>query len=696
MSVVQSLPFKDVFRGVPLIRDAGDALRRWRRTRALNRSGGASRLSLALLGLVLFFFAAFGWALWYLQARTTGDQLSISTIAALAQQDRVVTATFLDEDARIGGYYLVNPNAKAVNVPADTKLEDNPNFRSYWVSIRANGSDTQALYQALLQPGTMVAVDSQPGKQVVRLLATFLLPLLILATLFAFLFTLGRGGSSSLGQVITFGTIGQRRLRKGQVRPVTFADVAGADEALDELKEVRDYLADPQRYEALGALPPKGVLLVGPPGCGKTLLAKAAAGEVGVPFFSVAGAEFVESLVGIGAARIRDLFRRVRAAAPAIVFIDEIDAAGRRRAVGGGTGGTDEREQTLNQLLVEMDGFQVSSGIVVIGATNRPDILDPALLRPGRFDRHITVDLPDQLGRQRILELHAQEKPIAEDVDFAYLARRTPGFSGADLANVVNEAALLAIRDGRREVQVPDLEEAIQRVVSGTSRRGRVLSAEERKRAAYHEAGHVVVAGASGQSSSVHRVSVLGRGHIVGSARVEREARSALRSRRQLETQIMTFLGGIAAEELVFGEPSTGAEKDLENATDLARDMVARFGMSARLGRARLVAKNVDEFLDAEAALAAVSGATHQEVDTEIRRLLEESEAEATRMLVAHRETLDELALALEREETLEGAQLETFLARLSPEVELFGSLVAPSEGRRGTRGAKADGVKRR
>ncbi|MCU1595974.1 MAG: ATP-dependent zinc metalloprotease FtsH, partial [Frankiales bacterium] len=445
---------------------------------------------------------------------------------------------------------------------------------------------------------------------------------------------------------------------------ITFKDVGGAEEAVIELAEIRDYLKDPTKYVALGAVPPKGVLLFGPPGTGKTLLAKAVAGEAGVPFFSVAGAEFVESLVGVGAARIRDLFKRVNAVAPAIVFIDELDAAGRKRGSGGGGGGSDEREQTLNQLLVEMDGFEASTGVVVIAATNRPDILDPALMRPGRFDRHITVERPDAEGRERILGIHARKKPLAPDVDLAKLAERCPGFTGADLASVVNEAALLTIRRKGSQIGMDDMLEAIVRVLEGPQRRGRVLTDEERLRAAYHEIGHIVVAATLGRHEDIHRVTVLGRGRVVAAATFG-DSEATLLTRSSLHNQLVATLGGIASEELVLGEGSTGAEQDLEHATELARDMVTKYGMSDTVGPLRLQVKAGEGFLGNDSSLIELSDETQREVEHAIRTLVEDARDEAKAILRAHRRELDTLAARLDAEETLEGEVLIDALAPL-------------------------------
>lgn len=543
----------------------------------------------------------------------------------------------------------------------------------YWVAYPESDALTAILVQMAAEAGATVSVEAQAAKAAIQMATTFLLPLMILANLFAVLFSASKSGGSGIGEIMMFGSIGKRRQKKGQGAPVTFDLVAGADEAVAELKEVVDYLKEPERYEDIGATPPKGVLLFGPPGCGKTLLAKAVAGEAGVPFFSVAGAEFVESLVGVGAARVRDLFASVRAVAPAIVFIDELDAAGRKRGTGGGGGGSDEREQTLNQMLVEMDGFEVSAGIVVMGATNRPDILDPALLRPGRFDRHITVDQPDAAGRQQILELHAVGKPISPTVDFSYLARRTPGFSGADLANVVNEAALLTLREDKTEIETPELEEAVQRVLAGPKKRGRLLTPEERKRVSYHESGHAIVAAAAGKLEDVHRVSILSRGRGLGVASIQGESEALLLTRSQLIAQLVTAMAGMASEELIFGEPSTGAEHDLEQASDIARDMIGRFGMGTR--RRRLLGKEADSFLGDELALGQISGQTHHEMENEIDRLLEEAEDEASRLLTQHRHVLDNLSDRLENEETLEGPDLEAILALVRPEVTFLGGL---------------------
>ncbi|MGH2753051.1 MAG: ATP-dependent zinc metalloprotease FtsH [Actinomycetota bacterium] len=698
-----------------------------RRSRVAKKKGPGRRSTLVLSATLLVLLGAFAWSIDYLYfgPEPDGAEVSLDELAALSAEERVETAVFHDEDLVITGSFSEPAPAeepkdakgergegagarndndddegrgdndndagnrgernKTGNERNDTRNERNdggnkgegdgakpaeepsiapPGAGTYWASYR--DPLTATLVDMVSAAGAEVSVDSQAGKQAVSAISTFLLPLMILANLFALLFSAGRGGGSGIGDVQMFGTIGRGKTKKG-ASTVSFDDVAGADEAVAELREVRDYLVNPSKYEELGAAPPKGVLLVGPPGCGKTLLAKAIAGEAGVPFFSVAGAEFVESLVGVGAARVRDLFARVRAVAPAILFIDELDAAGRKRGSGGGGGGSDEREQTLNQMLVEMDGFDVSSGVVVIGATNRPDILDPALLRPGRFDRHVTVDQPDAEGRQAILELHAKAKPLDAKVDFEYLAKRTPGFSGADLANVINEAALLTIREEKKAVEMPELEEAVQRVLAGPQKRGRILSDDERRRAAYHEGGHAVVSAASGEREEVHRVSILARGKGIGLTNLRKETDALLLTRSELFVQIVTAMGGLASEELVFGEHSTGAEQDLERATDIARDMVGRFGMGSK--RRRLLARDVDEYIQGEVALSEISSTTHEEMEAEVDKLIHDAEKEASHILQRHRGTLDQLAKRLITEETLEGAELDKVLAPARPDI---------------------------
>jgi cell division protease FtsH len=691
-------------------------LRRRRKRAARKRGGGRKKSTWALLFSLLVLLGSFAWAQSYVVRKEfPGRQLSIDELSALAGERRIESARFLDQDSVVAGTYLATglpdptapepdeeqqggsdrgrgdrsderanqdggkasageqeagapggpagqPNAAPSPAPSPTAEAPSnapPGAGEYWVSFPSSDALTALVAESVTSAGARVTVDPQSFKRALNDVKTFLLPLMILANLFGLLFTVSRGGGSGIGEVMMFGTIGSRRVGRGQSKAVTFDSVAGADEAVAELREVRDYLADPAKYEEIGATPPKGVLLVGPPGCGKTLLAKAVAGEAGVPFFSVAGAEFVESLVGVGAARVR-----VRVVAPAIVFIDELDAAGRKRGSGGSSGGSDEREQTLNQMLVEMDGFEVSSGIVVIGATNRPDILDPALLRPGRFDRHVTIDQPDSEGRLQILELHAKGKPVAAKVDFEYLAKRTPGFSGADLANVLNEAALLTVREGKPEIEMPELEEAIQRVLAGPKKRGRLLSDEEEQRAAYHEGGHAVVAAASGRLDDVHRVTILARGKAVATAGI-RTSDALMLTRGQLFSQLVTAMGGIAAEELVFGEPSTGAEEDLERATNIARDMVGRFGMGSK--RRRLLSHEIDEFLGGDVALSDISPETHHEMESEIDRLLSAAEQEATRLLVENREVLERLATRLVTEETLEGEEVVAVLEPVVP-----------------------------
>ena len=637
------------------------------RARAATGKSGPGRLVLSLVASLVVLFVVFITALTFVFSSASGPTVSLDAIDKLATGQRVQSATFLDQDNRVvlklrsveDAVLLQGGSKEAPPAKVKGVTDGATTLRA---SLPSNGSTTQREQEILKAGGAIVTTDEQNGKAKVRVFAEFLLPVLILANIFALLF-LGKGaGGGAIGEVTNFGRVDDGARTGGSM--VTFADVGGAEEAVIELAEVRDYLKDPAKYRALGAAPPKGVLLFGPPGTGKTLLAKAVAGEAGVPFFSVAGAEFVESLVGVGAARIRDLFRRVNAVAPAIVFIDELDAAGRKRGSGGGGGGSDEREQTLNQLLVEMDGFEVSTGVVVIAATNRPDILDPALMRPGRFDRHITVERPDADGRERILKIHAAKKPLAADVDLARLAARCPGFTGADLASVVNEAALLTIRRKGSQIGMPDLEEAVVRVLEGPQRRGRVLTADERLRAAYHEIGHVVVAATLGRHEDIHRVTVLGRGRVVAAASFG-DTEATLLTRSSLHNQLVATLGGVASEELVLGEGSTGAEQDLEHATDLARDMVTKYGMSDEIGPVRLQVKAGEGFLGDDSQLVEMSDETQREVEGAIRALVEGARDEAKAILRAHRRELDALAARLDAEETLEGEVLEDALSPL-------------------------------
>jgi cell division protease FtsH len=444
--------------------------------------------------------------------------------------------------------------------------------------------------------------------------------------------------------------------------PVTFADVAGLDEAVEELREIKDFLAEPERFAAIGATIPKGVLLFGPPGTGKTLLARAVAGEAGVPFFSMSGSDFVEMFAGIGAARVRDLFKSAKAAGRAIVFIDEIDAVGRQRGAGVG-GGHDEREQTLNQMLVELDGFDVRTGVILIAATNRPDMLDPALLRPGRFDRQIIVDAPDLEGRKGILRVHAHDKPIAPGVDLDVIARRTPGMTGADLANLLNEAALLAARGGMPQIGMPQLESAIERIIAGPERRTRVISEREQRVIAYHEAGHALVAHALPTKDPVHKISIIPRGRALGYTLVLPTEDRLLRSRRELEDEMAMLLGGRTAEELVFDDPTTGAHDDIDRATDIARRMVMEFGMSDLLGPIRFAGPNEEVFVGRDMGHAPeYSQTVASRIDDEIRRLVDGAHTAARTILETHRDELEALASALRERESLDAAEVQELL----------------------------------
>jgi cell division protease FtsH len=490
-------------------------------------------------------------------------------------------------------------------------------------------------------------------------LLTGLLPFVLLFGFWIFLMNQVQGGGS---KVMSFGKSRAKRMTPDSPK-IGFKDVAGVDEAVEELQEIKEFLENPKKFQALGARIPKGVLLYGPPGTGKTLLARAVAGEAGVPFFSISGSDFVEMFVGVGASRVRDLFEQAKQAAPCIVFMDEIDAVGRHRGAGLG-GGHDEREQTLNQLLVEMDGFELKDNIILIAATNRPDILDPALLRPGRFDRQIVVDRPDRNGRRRILEVHSKGKPLAPEIDLDTLAASTPGFTGADLANLVNEAALLAARRGKKTIDQDELEEGIMRVIAGPEKKTRLLSEQERRITAYHEMGHALVGHFLDQDAEVHKISIVSRGQALGyTISLPREDRY-LTTKSNLMDRLAMTLGGRTAEELVFHEVTTGAADDLEKVTGTAKQMIMRYGMSEKLGP-RVLGRNHDmPFLGREmGAEPDYSEEIAREIDDEIRRVIEEAHALATKVLTERMDELHQLSAILIERETIDKDQFERLLA---------------------------------
>ncbi len=480
------------------------------------------------------------------------------------------------------------------------------------------------------------------------------LPYLLLFGLFIFIMFQLQGGGN---KVMQFGKSKAKPVSKDAPK-VTFDDVAGVDEAVEELEELKDFLQQPQKYRAMGAKIPKGILLYGPPGTGKTLIARAVAGEAGVPFFSIAGSDFVEMFVGVGASRVRDMFEQAKANAPSIIFIDEIDAVGRHRGAGLG-GGHDEREQTLNQLLVELDGFDVKSGVIVIASTNRPDILDPALLRPGRFDRQVVVDRPDIAGRLEILEVHAKGKPLAPDVDLKTLARQTPGFTGADLANLINEAALLAARRSKPDISMAETEEAIERVIAGPERKSRIMSDEDRRITAYHEGGHALVGYALPNLDPIHKVTIIPRGRAGGYTMALPVEDKYYERRSELVDQLAYSLGGRTAEEVVFGDPSTGASNDIEKATHLARKMVMEYGMSDRLGPLQYGRPEAEVFLGRDYTRNQdLSNEVAAAIDEEVRFLITQAHDEARVIIEAHRDALDRVAEVLIERETLNAAAL--------------------------------------
>jgi cell division protease FtsH len=596
----------------------------------------AKWLAIAALPVLMGFYACL---LWWSSPRTSGTELRIDQYLTLLKQGRIQTATVLETDNRITGRY------------------DRGN---YWVAVAA-GRETifSRVTSALEDAGVAYKIEQQPLKNLI-VPASLILPALIVVDGLLILFLIFRPGAQG-SDAAGFGRSRAKRLGIGESK-ITFADVAGVDEATEELSEVRDYLSNPEKFLAMGASVPKGILLTGPPGCGKTLLARALAGEADVPFFTISGSDFVEIFVGVGAARIRDFFAVAKQAAPCIVFIDELDAVGRSRT-SMAVGGQDEREATLNQLLVEMDGFESGSGVVVLAATNRPDILDTALLRPGRFDRRVGVDRPDVRGREAILKIHARGKPLGSDVDMAQVAKRTVGFSGADLANVVNEAALLAARRGLTSIEQRLLIEAIERVVSGPERKTRILSPEDRHRIAHHEAGHAIVATAVPGTERVGKLSIVARGHAGGMTWLVPEGDQVTVTRSQLFDRLATMLGGRAAEALISGEPSSGAAEDLEHAATLARRMITDFGMSERLGA--FIVRPLTDGYQGQFGLG-YSERIASVIDAEVHQLLVQAEARATEILVANRVAFERLARAVLEKETLENDALDELLLDVS------------------------------
>jgi cell division protease FtsH len=568
------------------------------------------------------------------------QSLTLDRFYAQLSAEKVRTAEILDRDNEVKG-----------ELTSGTK---------YKVSFPERYAEK--LTTDLLASDTIdVKTDKQNDPVWWAILQTFL-PFILLIGVFLFVMNAMQGGGN---RVMQFGKAKAKVVNKDQPQ-LTFADVAGADEAVEELQEIKEFLEAPAKFQAMGAKIPKGVLLFGPPGTGKTLLARAVAGEAGVPFFSISGSDFVEMFVGVGASRVRDLFEQAKTSAPAIIFVDEIDAVGRHRGAGLG-GGHDEREQTLNQLLVEMDGFDTRAGVILIAATNRPDILDPALLRPGRFDRQIVVDRPDLEGRRAILNVHGKGKPLAKGVALDVLARRTPGFTGADLANLMNEAALLAARRGFKEIGMPQLEEAIDRVIAGPEKRTRIISDKEKRVIAYHESGHALVGHALPNADPIHKVSIIPRGRALGWTLALPEQDKYLVTRSELRDQLAMLLGGRTAEELIFHEPTTGAQNDIEKATQIARSMVTEFGMSDAIGPQQLGQKHGEVFLGRDFGHQAnYSEEVAGNIDAEVRRLIDEAHQEAAEILVTHRATLDKLADALVEKETLDTPEVMAILGDVS------------------------------
>ncbi len=592
--------------------------------------------------LSLVFVSFFG------KLSSSGDKFTkveTSTILAAISANKVDSALVIDRDQKI-----------EVVLKAGNYVKGSKKIYASYVT----GEEPQITELLTSNPPPKKWDVKVPTQSLLVSILLSILPLLLIG----FLLLLFMGNAQGGNKVFSFGK-SKAKLQTKEMPKNTFEDVAGADEAVAELTEIKDFLASPQKYQDIGAKIPKGVLLYGPPGTGKTLLARAVAGEANVPFYSISGSEFVEMFVGVGASRVRDLFAKAKANAPAIIFVDEIDAVGRQRGAGLG-GGHDEREQTLNQLLVEMDGFEANGQVILIAATNRPDVLDPALLRPGRFDRQIPVDRPDLKGRTAILEVHAKNKPVAKSVKLVDFAKRTPGFTGADLANVLNEAAILTARENAKVITSAALDEAIDRVMAGPQRKTRLMTEEERRITAYHEGGHALVAHALPHTDPVHKITIMPRGRALGYTMILPDEDRYATTRNQMLDQLTYSLGGRAAEELIFHDPTTGASNDIEKATNLARAMVTQYGMTERIGAIKLGMSEGDPFLgrnyghqrDYSEEVAGI-------IDSEIRTLIENAHQEAYEILVANRDILDDLVEVLLEKETILKDEIEKIFKKV-------------------------------
>jgi len=597
--------------------------------------------------LLVFILGIVFWFTWQqIESGSKGDQWTYSELLNRGQHGQV----------------------KALEIKGNTGVVTAKDGSRHDVNLPDN---TDQLSSTLTKDGVDVSYDQSNGAVWLGAVVPNLIIVLLIG---GFMYYILRQTQSGNNQAMSFGR-SRARMIAGDKPQVTFADVAGVEEAKQELTEIVEFLKYPEKFVALGARIPKGVLMVGPPGTGKTLLSKAVAGEAGVPFFSISGSEFVEMFVGVGASRVRDLFDQAKKNSPCIVFVDEIDAVGRQRGAGLG-GGHDEREQTLNQLLVEMDGFDTNTHVIVIAATNRPDVLDPALLRPGRFDRHVTLDRPDIRGRRAILDVHCRNKPLDTTVDLEVLARQTPGFSGADLANLINEAAILAARANRKVIGMEELEEAIARVIAGPEKKSRRISEREKKVIAYHEVGHALVMKTLPRCDPVHKVSIISRGMALGWTLSMPEEDRYLVSKEELKQKIAGIMGGRAAEEVVFGDVTSGAENDIQHATQLARRMVTQWGMSERVGTVQMGHKDELVFLGRDLGEQRnYSEEVAALIDEEVKHLIDEAYDTARRILTERRAAMDAVVRRLEVEETIDAAQLDEILA--NPDLDSAAKVVS-------------------